>query len=663
MISSELISVGILTCLTGTLSGGILALFSGKKPVQRIAQAVIMISLLIGAVATGIFLMKGMQSLVLLNDGSFFPGKLVIDQLSAIFFFLVNAVGLLAVFYGAKYILNENGHYNLAYIQCLTALFILGMQLVVLATTPVFFVFAWEIMSFSSFLLVMADLKSESIKPAIFYLVMTHLGAGAIIAAFLLLSGGAIAVDFSMLAVLAAKLPAVTIIAVFSLFFFGFGSKAGLFPFHGWLPEAHPQAPSHISALMSGIMLKIAVYGMIRVLLYILPVLPVELGYTMIVIGLFSAIFGVFYSVIETDIKRILAFSSIENLGLIFSIIGIFMVARSQQMELLANVALVAALYQSICHALFKSGLFLSAGVAGQAFHTRNIEKMGGMAKHMKMFSLAVLLLILTASALPPSGAFFGEWLVIQSIINNISSAVLPVQLFLLATLVSFGLVAGIAVFSMVRFFGIGFLAEPRTKDAHVEKDPSFEMLLPIMVLGIFAFLIGSIAKPLLNLIGNDLATDGIKLSTESLNSFTFNPLILLGLIFGLFILAWLFRKASSDTKNEREYHTWDCGQPIDASMEYTATAFSSPIRFFFSSLLRANKKVSSKPIVETNPWLVKKSVDVEVRPVWNEYFYNPIVRLVTSASSKIRRLQNGNIQFYITMILISLIITAIVAL
>jgi len=186
---------------------------------------------------------------------------------------------------------------------------------------------------------------------------------------------------------------------------------------------------------------------------------------------------------------------------------------------------------------------------------------------------------------------------------------------------------------------------------------------LPIMVLGIFAFLIGSIAKPLLNLIGNDLATDGIKLSTESLNSFTFNPLILLGLIFGLFILAWLFRKASSDTKNEREYHTWDCGQPIDASMEYTATAFSSPIRFFFSSLLRANKKVSSKPIVETNPWLVKKSVDVEVRPVWNEYFYNPIVRLVTSASSKIRRLQNGNIQFYITMILISLIITAIVAL
>lgn len=665
MTSDLFILTGIYMCLTGTLLGGILALLGRAKAIQRTSQVITLIGLASGLAASFLFLVIDRQPLLIFTSDFFFPGKsIVIDHLSAIFFLLINLIGVLAVLYGLKYIEHEKGHYNISYVQFLSSIFILGMQLVTLATTPVFFMFAWEIMSFSSFLLVMADLRTDSIRPAVFYLIMTHLGAGAILAGFLFLSGGLFGLDFTQLANLASNLPVGTLMVAFLLFFFGFGSKAGLFPFHGWLPEAHPQAPSHISALMSGVMLKVAVYGMIRVILFILPVLPLEIGFLVVIVGLFSAIFGVFYSLIETDIKRILAFSSIENLGLIFSMIGIYLVATNLHMDLLAQVSLVAALYQSVCHALFKSGLFLSAGIAGQAFHTRNIEKMGGMAKHMKFFSLAVLLLSLTAAALPPSGAFISEWLVIQSVIGSVALAPFGFKVLLLAVLVCLGLVAGMAVFSMVRFFGIAFLARPRSPEAQIDRDPVKEMLFPVIFLGIAAFLLGSLSQPVIGIIGKSLGGgQGMSLIPENFNPFTFNPFVLLVILAILFALVLLLRRTGSDVKQERIYHTWDCGQPTDASMEYSATAFSAPIRFLFKILLRAKKKVSTQPLVEGNPWLVKKSVSLEIKPIWDRYFYNPIVRLVSAVSSRVHRLQNGNIQFYITLIFISLIITAIVTL
>jgi len=663
MSNETFVTIATFFCLGGTLFGGIIALFGQSNFVQRLAQTIILISLGAGTAAAGIFLINNLAPLIIFDGANFFTGKLVLDQLSAIFFFLVNCVGLLTMLYGVKYILNEKHHYNIAYVQCLSALFILGMQLVVIATTPIFFLFAWELMSFSSFLLVMADFKISSIRPALFYLIITHLGAGAILAGFLFISAGVITVDFTQLAQMAGQLSPGMLIATFSLFFFGFGSKAGLFPFHGWLPEAHPQAPSHISALMSGIMLKIAVYGLLRVTLFILPVLPIQLGFVVVTIGLFSAIFGVLYSVIETDIKRILAFSSIENLGLIFAMIGVYLVAKNLNIEVLAQTALIAALYQSICHAFFKSGLFLSAGIAGQAFHTRNIEKMGGMAKHMRLFSFCVLLLSLSAAALPPSGTFIGEWMILQSIINNISTVIFPVRILLLITLITFAGVAGMAVFSMVRFFGLAFLASPRTAKAQIDKDPVAELLIPVILLGFSAFLLGSISPQVISIIGHGFLSPSSPAPIFTMFGSFFNPAILLALLFIVILLGYLFKRISSNNKNERPYHTWDCGQPIDASMEYTATAFSSPMRFFFAQILRSNDKISVKPLLSTNHWLVKKSIKIEIKPIWDQYFYNPVVRLITFCSTQIRRIQNGNIQFYITLILISLIISAIITL
>lgn len=649
MKNELIITVTILSGVIGTFIGGVFCLIKNTKIIQRVGQILMMIGLGLGAI--------GAASSLLTNSDQIKISELVIDHLSAIFLFLINSIGFLSVLYGLRYLNNEKHHYNASYIQFLTAIFLVGMQMVVMANNTVLFLFAWEVMSVSSFLLVIGDFNSASIRPAIFYLIITHLGAGAIFAGFLLLSAGSLTMNFSEISQMIPQTSSFVLTISFLLFFFGFGSKSGLFPFHGWLPEAHPQAPSHISALMSGIMLKIAVYGFLRVILFILPVMPTGMGLFVLIIGLFSAVFGVLYSLIETDIKRILAFSSIENLGIIFSMIGIYMIAKSLNMDSLADIMLVTVLFQSICHAFFKSGLFLSAGVIGQIFHTRNIEKMGGMAKNMKLFSFSVLLLSLSAAALPPSGAFIGEWLFFQSLVTNLASTALVFKLAILLTFIVIGFVAGMAVFSMVRFFGMAFLAKSRTENVQIEKDPNRETLTPIIIIAISIFIFGAISPLILKVIGQTLVGQSIP------SLLSFNPFILFVSIFIIISLAYVFRLIFSNKKNERVYHSWDCGQNIDSTMEYTATAFASPLRFFFNMILRANKKVESVAVVESNIWINKKKISIEIKPIWEKLLYNPIIAFVNFVSLRVRKLQNGNIQFYATLILLTLVITAIIAL
>lgn len=666
MNNTLLISFGILGSLIGTIAGAAISLLGKGNVVQRLAQIVMMTGLGLGTLASGAFLVLNLGPIIIFGSASLFPGELIIDHFSAIFFLLVCSIGFLAVLYGFRYVQNEKHLYNICYVQFLTALFLLGMQMVVLANNTVFFLFSWEIMSLSSFILVMADFKNISIRAAIFYLIMTHLGAAAILGGFLLISNGSLALSFSQMQQLIPQLPAFTVVFAFILFFFGFGSKSGLFPFHGWLPEAHPQAPSHISALMSGVMLKIAVYGFLRIMISIFPIMPEWIGILVVVVGLFSAVFGVVYAAIDTDIKRILAFSSIENLGLIFAMIGIFMLSRSFHIDQLAQISLLIILFQSICHAFSKSGLFFSAGVAVQAFHTRNIEKMGGMARKMKLFSFSVLVLAITAAALPPSGTFVAEWLTFQSIITQIMAAPVVFKIVMLIAFVVFGFVAGVAVFAMVRFFGISFLAKPRSQSTHIQKDPNPELLLPIVILAFMSFGLGSVSQFVIKILGQGVIGESYKNSINTafnLDGTSFNPSLLLPILVLIIFVVFVLRYIFSDSKNERIYHTWDCGQDVDSSMEYTGKAFASPLRFFFSPLLRASKKIGSKPVIAANPWIVKKNMHLEVRPIWEEYFYKPVVNLVTYFSGVVRKLQNGVIQFYIALILITLITTAILAL
>jgi formate hydrogenlyase subunit 3/multisubunit Na+/H+ antiporter MnhD subunit len=653
----------ILFSLIGSLISAFFS-FVGKEGKQHKAIMIFLaLSTGVGAVAGMFFLLSGQTQWVIFQSSWIFGAPLILQTLSALFFVLLNTVACLASIYAIQYVEQYRNIYNVKTLDSLMAIFIFGMQGVLLSATPFSFLLFWEIMSLSSFFLVMADKEIASIRAALFYLIMTHLGAGALLAGFMILSNGSFLESFTRLAFIAQQLPPQTLFGVFLLFLFGFGSKAGLVPFHVWLPEAHPQAPSHISALMSGVMLKMALYGFFVLTLTILPPIGMVASMIVIALGLLSAFFGVLYAVIERDVKRVLAFSSIENMGIIFTMVGVAFFAQSQNLIAFSHAAIGAALLFAIAHAFFKSGLFMGAGVMVHAAHTRSLEAMGGLAKRMPLFSGAMLILALSAAALPPFSAFAAEWIFIQNLVSELSAASLLVQGVFVLILTLVALVGGLALFAMIKLFGIGFLGEPRSEHVEHADVPGNLISVPIYILAGLSVVVAFCAPWVLRVIKfNDLSTaDGLQ-SNLIASGAALNPLYLFLALVIAIAAVFVLRRFLSDVKNERPYHTWDCGQPITSGMEYTATAFSSPIRFFFRMITRSGKIVTVTPIVETNTWIASRVFSLELRQIWYDWFYVPITKIFLRASTAIRRLQNGVIQFYIALIFIALVLTLTIA-
>ncbi len=648
---------GILLCVAGTVAAAVLPLFGGGRGLRRLTLSLL-------AVATGIGASVGIAAFIegmpLGAAPAIFGFRIAFDALSASFFILLNAVACVVSLYSIAYVDGQADAYGVRRLDALTALFILGMQGVLLATTPFSFLLSWETMSMSSFFLVMADKKPESIRAGLFYLIMTHLGAGAILAGFMLLSGGAAFASFGQMALTAQSAPHAIVLLAFALTFFGFGSKAGLWPFHLWLPEAHPQAPSHISALMSGVMLKMALYGFLRLLLSVFPPIPSAWTLPVIALGLLSAVFGALYAIIERDFKRLLAYSSIENLGLMFTMLGAAAFARANALPALANAALAAVVLHAIAHAVFKSGLFMGAGAIVHELHTRDLESMGGLAKRMPKFSGAMLVLALGAVAMPPFSAFMSEWLFLQNVVEAIRLSAPFVQGVLIVILSGVAFVGGLAIFAMVKMFGIAFLALPRSERASQAEEPAAGLSWPVYAMAALTFLVGLLAPALLRAFGFMRETDGGRLLAGG-GALAPSSVALLFAAIGTGVV--LARKVFSDARRERSYHSWDCGQPMTEKMEYTATAFSAPMRFFFRLMLHARKNVTAIPIVATNPWIARRESRLEVRPLWMEALYAPVARAVLYASTQARRLHNGIIQFYIALILVALIATLAIAL
>ncbi|NTV41373.1 MAG: hypothetical protein HGA61_03820, partial [Candidatus Moranbacteria bacterium] len=470
----NLLAFGIFAYFLGLFFSGLFSLLEGhwKKSVQ-----LFVISNLIGFITGVLFLLNfPSRQLILTNLDWFFLFSPSLDLLSAIFFVLISGVSALVGIYSFRYLEIYKETYNPRITQFLTVLFVFGMQGVLFANNTFSFLFLWEVMSIASFFLVFADRKEQSLKAAFLYFVMTHLGASAILAGFLILGNGSLLFDLSDISTASQGLSFGLKILAFFLFFFGFGSKAGLVPFHIWLPEAHPAAPSNVSALMSGLMLKVAVYGFIRVA-FSFTDLPEWVGLTVISFGLLSAFSGALRAVIERDIKKVFAYSSIENMGIIFSMLGtaLYISVQSDQLGILAisNIIFAFAILHIASHSFFKTGLFLSSGVIMSRFHSKSLEKMGGLAKIMPVFSFAFLLVILGSLPLPPFGTFYGEWGFIQNIISLMSDLVLKTDvLAVLILIVSIlGLVSGLAFFAMTTVFGLSMLGLRRCKELDYEDE------------------------------------------------------------------------------------------------------------------------------------------------------------------------------------------------
>ncbi|MBI5031339.1 MAG: hydrogenase 4 subunit B [Chloroflexi bacterium] len=594
------------------------------------------------------------------------------DRLSA-FFVLVIAVGAIpAALYAIGYTKEYEEKHSVAGLGVAFSLFLAAMVLVTLARNVLTFLALWEAMSLASYFLVMTESERDDTQRAGWvYFVMTHTGFAMLLIGFLLLARGTGVMDFAEWGMLSQMLTGTTRDIVFVLLALGFGSKAGIIPLHVWLPRAHPAAPSHVSALMSGVMIKLGVYGLVRVAFDWLGVGPAWWGSAVLIVAAISAVLGVLYALIDSDLKRLLAYSSVENAGIILLGVGAAMLFQTSRLDALASLALVAALYHILNHAAFKSLLFMGAGAILHATHTRNMEEMGGLIKRMPQTAIFFLVGSVAIAALPPFNGFISEWLTFQSLLLSFEIKSHAINLIFAVAVAVLALTSGLAAACFVKAFGIPFLALPRSEHAahahEVDRTMRAAMALlaiACLVLGIAPFLV----LPMLNATTFDLIHTPADLhfnwSTLIANdSFaTVSPLwIGLAIVCLLAAIPIALRLLRANTRR-RYYETWGCGRALQtARFEYTATAFSNPFKRVFSLLYRPVKELDIEFHPESRFFVHTIEYRNEARSIFDDALYRPLIQFIRRFADKARVVQSGNVHTYLLYILIALVVLLVV--
>jgi formate hydrogenlyase subunit 3/multisubunit Na+/H+ antiporter MnhD subunit len=430
--------------------------------------------------------------------------------------------------------------------------------------------------------------------------------------------------------------------AVFLSLFIGFGIKAGIMPFHKWLPYAHSASPSNISALMSGVMIKVAIYGLVRYLVFVLT--PDRWwGVMVLIFGTFSAVLGVIYALKEHDIKKLLAYHSIENIGIIVIGIGLYLIFQSYGFTDLATLALIAALFHSLNHALFKSLLFLTTGSVINATGTRNIEKMGGLIKVMPYTGILFLIGAVSIAALPLFNGFVSELMIFQAFLQSfvIGNPFLKIILFLGLSL--FALTSALAAACFVKAFGLIFLAAPRSEEARKAKEVSTSMIAAPAILAIGCLLLGVFSFQLFSSQGYTLPIPN---------------LMVIGLVLIITLaLVWLFMRLVGN-KNSRKSETWGCGIiSQNSKMEYTASGFSEPILTIFRPIYRTRKK-SERNFNDAGKSIFKDgTAEIQTFKLFEERIYIPVANFVQKLSNIISNLHDVDLDTYILYSFIAVVI------
>jgi hydrogenase-4 component B len=595
----------------------------------------------------------------LLNFGFF------VDKLSA-FFILVISMAVFGVsIYSTGYVREYFGKKNIGYLGFLYNIFILSMLLVVSANNAIMFLIVWELMSvISYFLVVYEHEKPETRKAGYIYIVMTHIGTGFILLSFLIFAGAAGSFDFASFREAASTMPPLMKDLAFLFALVGFGAKAGIVPLHIWLPQAHPAAPSNVSALMSGVMIKTAIFMMIRIFFDFLGAGVAWWGYLVLAIAVISAILGILYAVVEPDIKRMLAFSSIENMGIILIGIGASMVFFSSGHLTLAALAAIAAMYHLLNHSVFKSLLFMGAGSILYSTHTKNIEKLGGLIRKMPVSAVLILIGVLSISAMPPFSGFVSEWLTFQSLLSSSGLNDNFAMIFMSISASILALTGALAAFCFLKMFGIGFLALPRSEHAEHAKEVNTPMLLGMSLFAIMSVLLGILPFQVLPVLGGIVQSFIGSTPVFSLGSFgTFalpnqisvsTPVLLILMILLLLPIVFLYAYKS---RKPAIYETWGCGQPVStARNEYTGRAFSKPVQMWFKNLFRP---VRETEITYSGSLYHKESqrFEMHIEQIFEQNIYQPVVIFVLAKSNRVKNIQTGSIHAYLAYIFGTLII------
>jgi hydrogenase-4 component B len=589
------------------------------------------------------------------------------DALGGLFLVALGAVGAAASVYGIGY---QHGGAANDRTAVVLPVFVGALALVFGSNDAFAFLFAWEVMALSSAALVVGARPSAAVARAGYvYLAVTHLATAALVVAFAVLASTAGSTSFATFGAAAASLPPATRDFVFVLLLVAFGTKAGAIPLHVWLPRAHPVAPSHVSALMSGVMIKAGVYGLVRFGLGVFGPGPEWWGLLVLGVGVASAVLGVLYALMEHDLKRLLAFHSIENIGIILIGLGVALLARGAGAATLAALALTAALFHTLNHALFKSALFLAAGSVQSAAGTRNLNLLGGLARRMPVTALAFGIGAAAISGLPPLNGFASEWLTFQGLIGaGAASALSPLgRSAALLAVAGLGLTAALAVACFVKATGMGFLALPRSDGAAGARETSRLMGVAMAGLALGCVVVGIAAGPVSAAVAG-MAGRVLGEAPAPPAGLAGMPVIGLGAVYAAAPIALLVAALAVGSwfvaergRRVRRAPTWTCGIAPEPAFEYTATSYGKLIRLFYGPVLRPVREVT----VEHHPGTpFPRTVHYrgEVSHLIDERLYRPVHRAAVGAAELARRIQSGSLQLYLAYTVVALIGLLLVA-
>jgi hydrogenase-4 component B len=599
--------------------------------------------------------------------------RVELDPLGAVFVVAVAVVAVPASVYGIGY--SANGLSGRA-VQAGFPLFVWSLLMVPVAGSASTLLVLWELMALSSLLLLLAEHRQN---PAVrvaahWYAAMTHLGFVAILLALVVLADRAGGDSFAVMREGAPGVGPMAASVVFVLALVGFGSKAGVVPLHVWLPRAHPEAPSHVSALMSGAMVKLGVYGILRVGWDLLGGGPRWWGVTVLAVGSVSALFGILHALVATDLKRLLAYSTTENVGLILMGVGAAGLFAASGNRELASVAVAAALLHVVNHAAFKGLLFLGAGSVLHATGTRDLDRLGGLARRMPITGATFAIGALAIAALPPLNGFVSEWLLLQALVNGLPSSTALVAVAMPLAVAIVALTGGLAAATFVKAFGTGFLALPRSPEADAAHESPRTMQIGLGLLAAMCVALGlaptALGRPLARAIsglgpladGRPVGADRVHLELAGIQA-TLSPLLLaVGLLAAVIVTLGVVRAAGS-APTRRGAETWGCGRSVQtARMEYTATSFAEPLQRVFDDVLRPDLDVAVDHRAESRYYVEAVRYHQGIRDAVEHRLYAPVLRAARWWGRSARRLQDGSIHRYLAYGMAALIVVLVVA-
>lgn len=602
------------------------------------------------------------------------PFHLRLDPLSGFFLAVVGLLCFMVSVYSVGYVRTIVRERPVTRLVVFFALFLAAMFMVILADDALFFLIAWEVMAAASYFLVLfEDEQVENRRAAFLYLVIAHVGAIAILLSFGVMAGLASGFGsfhgYTFDAMRQANFPVLWATAAFLLAFFGFGAKAGVIPLHVWLPEAHPVAPSNVSALMSGVMLKTAIYGFIRVMFDLIRLFPWWWGALVLAAGLISAVLGVLFALMQNDLKRLLAYSSVENIGIILVGVGLAMIFTSFQLPLLAALALIAGLYHALNHAMFKGLLFMGAGIVLHAAHERNMERMGGLIRILPWTSSFFLVGCISISGLPPFNGFVSEWLTFQAFLLSPSLPSPLMRLLIPMGAALLALTAALSAACFVKAFGVTFLGHWRGQHDLKAHEPNWFMrggmamsALACLVLGILpTMVIDWMDKVPEQLVGTSISSTAgafgwMWLTPVAHNRASYSGPIVFVFILGVIVVAYLLLHARSGSI--QRVPLWDCGfEKVTRRMQYTSTSYAMPIRRIFGFLFSIREQVRLTPQAGHKAFPRQLRYSLRVRDRFWGWLYRPLAEVSFWISRRVGRLQQGRIQSYLIYSFVTIIV------